>query len=345
MRLGLNLGYWSSAADVMNLDVAVAADSLGFDSVWTSEAYGSDAATVLGALSARTSTISLGSAVMQVPGRSAANTAMTAATLDVLSCGRFRLGLGVSGPQVSEGWHGVRFDKPGTRLREYVEIVRLALSGERVKYSGSVLTLPLPDGPGISLPMTIRPIHEVPIYLATLGPKNLELTGEIADGWLGVLVSADHAHHQLDLIRAGLSRSNARPFDFLTTLPTVIGDDVEQCRMALKPWLALYVGGMGSRDVNFYYRLAVDLGFQSAADSIQDSYLSGDRRSAVAQVPDELVDLTCLAGPVDRVMGRLEKYQSAGLTTVALAVQAAPTDAIAMLNALAEPARARGWIG
>lgn len=347
MRLGLNLGYWSSSADVANLEVAVVADRLGFDSVWTSEAYGSDAVSILGALSAKTTSISLGSAVMQVPGRSAANTAMTAATLSVLSGGRFRLGLGVSGPQVSEGWHGVRFDKPGTRLREYVQIVRLALSGQRVKFDGEVLKLPLPDGPGISLPMTIKPEQShIPIYLATLGPKNLELTGEIADGWLGVLVAAEKASLQLDVIKEGLARSENRPFDFLTSLPMVIGDDVALARDALKPWVALYVGGMGSRDVNFYYRLACDLGFAAAADQIQDLYLGGDKMKAIYAVPDELVDMTCLAGPVERVISRLEQYEKAGLTTVALSpAMLHHSQGIAMLEAITEPARARGWIG
>lgn len=349
MRLGLNLGYWSSAADVANLEVAVAADRLGFDSVWTSEAYGSDAVTILGALSQRTTRISLGSAVMQVPGRSAANTAMTAATLSVLSGGRFRLGLGVSGPQVSEGWHGVRFDKPGTRLREYVEIVRLALSGQRVRFDGDVLKLPLPDGPGVSLPMTIKPEQpHIPIYLATLGPKNLELTGQIADGWLGVLVSAETASSQLEVIRQGLAASDSpkRPFDFLTSLPMMIGKDISLSRDALKPWVALYVGGMGSREVNFYYRLACDLGFKEAADEIQDQYLGGDKMKAIYAVPDDLVDMTCLAGPVERVISRLEQYEKAGLTTIALSpAMLHPQQGIDMLEAIAGPARERGWIG
>jgi F420-dependent oxidoreductase-like protein len=346
VRLGLNLGYWSHSKDAASLALARDADRLGFDSVWVSEAYGSDAVSVLGALTVTTERIAIGSAVMQVPGRTAANTAMTAATLDVLSGGRFRLGLGVSGPQVSEGWHGVRFDRPGTRLREYVDIVRLALSGERVAYAGSVLTLPLPDGPGVSLPMTIRPVQEqVPVYLATLGPKNLEMTGEIADGWLGVLVSPEHADDQWERLSAGRLKSTRSDFDRLTTLPTVIGDDIGLCRDALRPWLALYVGGMGSREMNFYYRLTVDLGFESAAEQIQDRFLGGDRRAAAAAVPDELIDMTCLVGPVPRVMERLEAYERAGFTTVALAPQARSVDdSRAMLEAVAPEARSRDWL-
>jgi alkanesulfonate monooxygenase SsuD/methylene tetrahydromethanopterin reductase-like flavin-dependent oxidoreductase (luciferase family) len=224
--------------------------------------------------------------------------------------------------------------------------VRLALSGERVVYQGEALQLPLPDGPGIPLPMTIRPVQEsVPIYLATLGPRNLELAGEIADGWLGVLMSPDHASEQLERLDAGRERSARPHFDRLTTVPTVIGEDLDACRNALRPWLALYVGGMGSRDVNFYYRLACDLGFTAAADQVQDRYLSGDRAGAGAAVPDEFIDLTCLAGPVDRVVERLAAYERAGFTTVAIAPQARTPDAARdMLGALAGAARPHGWV-
>ncbi|MFM7147861.1 MAG: LLM class flavin-dependent oxidoreductase, partial [Actinomycetales bacterium] len=184
MKLGINLGYWGAGNDADNLVLAQEADRLGFSVAWAAEAYGSDAATVLAWVAAQTRTIDVGSAVFQIPGRSPANTAMTAATLDTLSRGRFRLGLGVSGPQVSEGWHGVRFDKPLRRTREYVEIVRLALSRQRVKYEGEFFTLPLPDGPGKALTLTVHPVREqIPLYFAAIGPKNLELAGEIADGW------------------------------------------------------------------------------------------------------------------------------------------------------------------
>lgn len=347
MRIGLNLGYWSSSADVAGLALARAADQLGWDSVWTSEAYGSDAVSVLGAIAATTKRISIGSAVMQVPGRSAANTAMTAATLDVLSRGRMRLGLGVSGPQVSEGWHGVRFDKPGTRLREYVEIVRLVLSGEKVQYSGDALSLPLPDGPGIPLRLTIRPVQDqIPIYLATLGAKNMELTGRIANGWLGVLVSPENADAVLAPLRTGLAENPVRDFfDILTSVPTIVGDDLDACRDAVRPWLALYVGGMGSRDVNFYYRLAVDMGFNVAADAIQDAYLSGDRRAAVAAVPDALVDQTCLVGDADRIRARMREYAQIGIGTLAIAPQvrdeAAATVLMTTITAIAGD---EGWL-
>ncbi|MCX6421485.1 MAG: LLM class flavin-dependent oxidoreductase, partial [Actinobacteria bacterium] len=187
MKLGLNLGYWGGGNDADNLALAQEADRLGYSVVWAAEAYGSDAATVLAWVAAQTTRIDVGSAIFQIPGRTPANTAMTAATLDTLSGGRFRLGLGVSGPQVSEGWHGVRFDKPLKRTREYVEIVRRALARERLTYDGEFFTLPLPNGPGKALTLTVHPVREsIPIYLAAVGPKNLELAGEIADGWLAI---------------------------------------------------------------------------------------------------------------------------------------------------------------
>src|SRR5512144_481425 len=194
MRLGVNLGYWGAGNDHENLALAQEADRLGYSSVWAAEAYGSDAATVLAWVAAQTERIDIGSAVFQIPARTPAMTAMTAATLDTLSGGRFRLGLGVSGPQVSEGWHGVRFDKPLGRTREYVAIVRMALRRERVEYSGEHYTLPLPGGPGKPLKLTVHPIREhLPVYLAAVGPRNLELAGEIADGWLAMFFSPEHS--------------------------------------------------------------------------------------------------------------------------------------------------------
>ncbi|MEY3734422.1 MAG: hypothetical protein RL347_1781, partial [Actinomycetota bacterium] len=192
MRLGLNLGYWGAGNDADNLALAREADRVGYAVVWAAEAYGSDAATVLAWVAAQTERIDVGSAIFQIPGRTPANTAMTAATLDTLSGGRFRLGLGVSGPQVSEGWHGVRFDKPLARTREYVAIVRKALARERLTYEGEFFTLPLPDGPGKALTLTVHPVRErIPIYLAAVGPRNLELAGEIADGWLAIFFDSD----------------------------------------------------------------------------------------------------------------------------------------------------------
>ncbi|MFF7260836.1 LLM class flavin-dependent oxidoreductase [Streptomyces sp. NPDC008159] len=208
MRLGLNLGYWVGGNDASQLVLAQLAEELGYSAVWVSEAYGSDAVTVLSWIAARTTRIDVGTAVLQIPARSPAMTAMTAATLDTLSEGRVRLGLGISGPQVSEGWHGVRFAAPLGRTREYVDLVRRALRREPLAYEGAHFTLPLPDGPGKALSLTIRPPREhIPVYLAALGPKNLELAGEIADGWLPVFFSPAHAGKQLQALRAGLARS------------------------------------------------------------------------------------------------------------------------------------------
>src|SRR3954462_7942899 len=212
MRLGLNLGYWGAGNDAENLRLAQEADRLGYASAWAAEAYGSDAATVLTWVAAQTERIDVGSAVFQIPARTPAMTAMTAATLDTLSGGRFRLGLGVSGPQVSEGWHGVRFDRPLARTREYVDIVRMALRRETVRYDGEHFRLPLPDGPGKAIKLTVHPVRsDIPVYLAAVGPRNLELTGEIADGWLAIFFSPEHASVSLQPLRAGRSESVAAP--------------------------------------------------------------------------------------------------------------------------------------
>ncbi len=300
MRLGVNLGYWGAGNDADNLALAVEAERLGYSVVWAAEAYGSDAATVLAWIAAHTSTIDVGSAIFQIPGRTPALTAMTAATLDTLSGGRFRLGLGVSGPQVSEGWHGVRFDKPLGRTREYVEIVRLALAREKVQYDGTHWTLPLPDGPGKALRLTVHPAREnIPVYLAAVGPKNLELTGEIADGWLAIFFAPEYAKESLGHIRAGQEKAGRteQAFDVVPTVPVVVGDDVQACAEPVRHYAALYVGGMGSREQNFYNQLASRMGYEDAAREVQDLYLARAHRDAAAAVPFEFIDRTSLIGP------------------------------------------------
>src|SRR5919198_891700 len=208
MRLGLNLGYWGAGNDAANLALAREADRLGYSVVWAAEAYGSDVVSVLAWVAAQTERIDVGSAIMQIPARAPAMTAMTAASLDTLSGGRFRLGLGVSGPQVSEGWHGVRFAKPLARTREYVDIVRLALDRQTVRYDGDHFTLPLPDGPGKPLKLMLHPYRRhIPIYLAVIGPKNLELAGEIADGWLSIFFAPEYAEGSLAPLRTGAARA------------------------------------------------------------------------------------------------------------------------------------------
>ena len=329
MKLGVNLGYWGAGNDAENLALAREADRLGYSVVWAAEAYGSDAATVLTWIAAQTEQIDVGSAVFQIPGRTPANTAMTAATLDTLSGGRFRLGLGVSGPQVSEGWHGVRFDKPLGRTREYVAIVRKALAREKVAFEGEFFTLPLPDGPGKALTLTVHPVRDnLPIYLAAIGPKNLELTGEIADGWLAIFFSPENADEIMAPLRAGRAKAGKTmdDFDVVPTVPVVFGDDPVACADPLRFYSALYVGGMGSRDKNFYNQLATRMGYEEAAIEIQDKYMARDYDGAMAAVPFEFIDRTSLIGPPERVRDRLGAFADAGVTTLTIATYAGDLD-------------------
>ena len=319
MKLGLHLGYWGAGNDAQNIVLAQEADRLGYDVVWTSEAYGSDAATVAAFAVAKTSNVDVGTAVMQIPGRSPANTAMTAATLDTLSSGRFRLGLGVSGPQVSEGWHGVRFDRPLQRTREYVDIVSMALARHRVEYEGECFTLPLPNGPGKALTLTVHPMREtIPIYLAAIGPQALAMVGEIADGWLSVYFSPDHAEHTLGIVRSArlAAGKSMDGFDVVASTSVVIGDDLEACADQLRPGSALYIGGMGSRDRNFYNQLVQRMGYEREAKEIQDLYLAKEYAKAQAAVPMSLLDQVSLIGPKERICERLIAYSESGVTNL-----------------------------
>jgi len=326
MKLGLNLGYWGAGNDADNIALAKEADRLGYAVAWVAEAYGSDTPSVLAWVGALTERIDLGAAVMQIPARTPAMTAMTAATLDTLSGGRFRLGLGVSGPQVSEGWHGVRFDAPLGRTREYVDVVRMALRRETVKYDGRHYTLPLPDGPGKALKLTVHPVRDqIPVYLAAVGPKNLELAGEIADGWLAIFFSPEHSGELMAPIRAGAVKAGRGTsddplagFDVVPTVPVVIGDDVEAAAAPLRHYSALYIGGMGSREKNFYNALAARMGFEEAAARVQDLYLARQHRDAAEAVPLDFIDQTSLIGPRDRVRDRLARYAEAGVTTLTI---------------------------
>ncbi|MBP8532823.1 LLM class F420-dependent oxidoreductase [Streptomyces sp. MK37H] len=322
MRLGINLGYWGAGMDADNLAVAREADRLGYSVCWAAEAYGSDAATVLAWVAAQTERIDVGSAIFQIPARTPAMTAMTAATLDTLSGGRFRLGLGVSGPQVSEGWYGVRFDKPLARTREYVEIIRKAMSRERLTHEGQNWTLPLPDGPGKPLKLTVHPVREyIPLYIAAIGPKNLEQTGEIADGALVLFYDPEHAEETtLSSLRAGREKAgkDLEGFDVVPTVPMALGDDVRALADQFRPYTALYVGGMGSAKQNFYNKLAQRMGYEKEAAEIQEKYLSGDKEGAAAAVPHELIDSTALLGPVERIADRMQAYAGAGVTTLSL---------------------------
>ncbi|MEW2546464.1 LLM class F420-dependent oxidoreductase [Streptomyces sp. NPDC047002] len=341
MRLGINLGYWGAGMDGDNLAVAQEADRLGYDVCWAAEAYGSDAPTVLSWVAARTESIDVGSAIMQIPARQPTMTAMTAATLDSLSGGRFRLGLGVSGPQVSEGWYGVAFDKPLARTREYVEIVRAAMSRERVSHEGEHWTLPLPGGPGKPLKLTVHPQRpHIPLYIAAIGPKNLEQTGEIADGALLIFPAAEHLEETaLAPLRAGREKAGLTMdgFDVCPTVPLATGDDVPALADQFRPYTALYVGGMGSRKQNFYNRLAGRMGYEKEAAEIQDKYLAGDKAGAAAAVPHDLIDSTTLLGPVARVADRMQAYAAVGVTTLTLAPAGLTLDErVASLRAGAE---------
>lgn len=342
MRLGLNLGYATSAAGLSdNLQLAVAADRIGYDVVWVAEAYGSDAASVLGAIAASTERIGIGSAVFQIPGRTPAMTAMTAATLDALSAGRFRLGLGVSGPQVSEGWHGVRFSDPLGRTREYVQIVRKALSRRRVTAEGNHFILPLADGAGKSLVLSLQTVRPtVPIYLAAVGPKNLALTGEIADGWLGIFFDAGPAGGtdaagptggstgiaQIHAAATAADRATSA-IDISIQVPLALHRDPEKAAMLVRPTAALYIGGMGSKDVNFYHRIAASVGYEREADQVQESFLARDYAGAAAAVPFEFIERTSLIGDTDRIIQRLRVLGQQGVTTVNVSPAAVGLDA------------------
>jgi F420-dependent oxidoreductase-like protein len=320
MKLGLNLGYAPPGTNPAELVPLVQeAERLGFDSVWTAEAWGTDAVTVLAYLAAKTETIKLGSAIMQIPGRTPTNTAMTAATLDLLSGGRFLLGLGTSGPQVVEGWHGQPWGKPLGKTREYVEIVRTALRRDVVEHAGEHYRIPW-DGPGATglgkpLKMMLRPLRaDIPIYLAALGPKNVALAAEIADGWLPLFVDPEHFDDAF-----GESLAGAKPgFEIAATVSCFVGDDVQALRDALKPYLALYVGGMGAKGKNFYNALVARYGWEEAAAEIQELYLAGKQREAIAAVPDELVDAVCLVGSKERIAERLAAWRETPVTTLVL---------------------------
>jgi F420-dependent oxidoreductase-like protein len=324
MRLGLNLGYWGAGGS-NGVELAQEAERLGFDSVWTAEAYGSDALTPLTWVGALTSKIKLGTGILQMPARTPANTAMSAATLDMLSGGRVLLGLGLSGPQVVEGWHGQPYGKPLTRTREYVEIVRRILAREEpLDFQGEEYQIPIPGGTGLGKPLKLilHPLRpRIPVYLAAIGPKNIELAGEIADGWLPVFLAPEKESAYLQPLDAGLAKRQQPsafdpPFDIAPTVMVVLGDDANLCRAMIKPMLALYIGGMGAKGRNFYNDLVCRYGYEGPAHDIQDLYLAGKKREAEALVPDALVDEVALCGPKERIAELLEPWKRSRVTTL-----------------------------
>ncbi|HYV04531.1 MAG TPA: LLM class F420-dependent oxidoreductase [Blastocatellia bacterium] len=340
MRLGLNFGYWGSGPSD-NIAIAQEAERLGYHSLWTAEAYGSDAVTPLVWLAAHTQRINVGTAIMQMPARTPAMTAMTAATIDLLTGGRFLLGIGASGPQVVEGWHGVVYGKLLTRTREYVDILRTVLKRERaLDYHGEYYDIPVAGGTGLGKPLKliVHPLRpEIPIYIAAIGPKNVALAAEIADGWLPVFFSPK----RISVFRQSLDEGFARRkdgktltgFDIAPTVAVVPGDDVDACRMRVKPNLALYIGGMGARGKNFYNDLACRYGYQDAAKTIQDLYLSGKKDEAIAAVPDALVDEGALCGPRERIKDQLAMWRESGVTT--LICGASSAESVRMMAELA----------
>jgi F420-dependent oxidoreductase-like protein len=318
VKLGVTLGYAPPGTNPAELVPLVQeAERLGYDSAWAAEAWGTDAVSVLAWIAASTSRIKVGSAIMQIPGRTPANAAMTAATLDLLSGGRFVLGLGTSGPQVVEGWHGEPWGKPLVKTREYVEIVRAALRRDVVEHHGEHYRIPY-DGPGATglgkpLKLMLRPLRaDVPIFLAAIGPRNVALAAEIADGWLPVLLAPERFDAAF-----GPSLAGAREgFEIAATVSVLVGDDVDALRDALKSHLALYVGGMGAKGKNFYNALVRRYGWEAEAQRIQELYLDGKRREAAAAVPDELVDAVSLVGPKERIRDRLDAWRETPVTTL-----------------------------
>jgi F420-dependent oxidoreductase-like protein len=328
MRLGLNVGY-SGARMRLDMDLICEADRLGFHSVWTAEAYGSDAITPLAWIAARTEKIHVASGIMQMPARTPAMTAMTAMTLDHLSNGRFLCGLGVSGPQVVEGWHGVRYGKPLVRTREYVECLRTIWARERpLEHHGEHYDIPYrgPGASGLGKPLkSILHGRPIPIYLAAIGPKSVAQAAEIADGWLPIFYSPFRApkvyQPSLDegFAKAG-DKKSLRDFDIAVSVGVVPGDDLQACLDRVKPQLALYIGGMGARGKNFYNDLACRYGFEAAAKTIQDLYLAGRKDEAAAAVPNELADEVALCGPRERIRDRLAAWREAPVGTMILGV-------------------------
>jgi len=338
VRLGLQLGYDDPAFWV---GLAEEADRCCFHSVWTSEAYGSDAVSPLAWVGARTTQIKLGTAIMQMPARTPATTAATVATLDLLSGGRVLLGLGTSGPQVAEGWHGQPWGKPLQRTREYVSIVRTILAREApLEHHGEHYDIPYSgdDATGLGKPLKLivhPPRADVPIYLAAIGPKNVALAAEIADGWLPIFFSPERfGSTHGPMLDEGFARRGGRPegWDLAAHVPVVVADDVQAARDFLKPLLALYVGGMGSKGSNFYNRLAQRYGFEEAAATVQDLYLEGKKNEAAAAVPDELVDEVALVGDRARIADRVAALREAGVTTLVL--QARQPEALRLLAEL-----------
>ena len=324
MKLGLMAGYWSAGPPAGVEQDLAEADALGFDSFWTSEAYGSDALSPLAWWGAGTTNIGLGTSIMQISARTPAATAMAAMTLDHLSGGRFRLGLGVSGPQVVEGWYGQPYPRPLARTREYIEIIRRIVAREaRVEFDGEFFQLPRQDGAGLgkALKSTVHPLRtDIPIYLGAEGPKNVALAAEICDGWLPLFFSYKQNDFYRACLQAGFDRPGARrgwdDFDIAAVVPVIINDDVEMAANLLRPMIALYIGGMGAREANFHNAVFVRMGYEEACQKIQELYLAGDKGAAAMAVPTGLVEEVALIGPPTKIRDDLEAWKGTVITTM-----------------------------
>lgn len=327
MRLGYHTGYWSAGPPAGAAEAVRAADELGLDSVWTAEAYGSDAFTPLAWWGAGTRRVRLGTAIAQLSARTPTATAMAALTLDHLSGGRFVLGLGASGPQVVEGWYGQPYPRPLARTREYVDVVRQVLAREApVTYDGAFYRLPLPadEGAGLgkALRSTVHPLRaDLPIHLAAEGPRNVALAAEIADGWLPLFYSPRMDATYRELLADGFARRDparrpAEEFEVVATVPVVLGTDVEAAADVVRPFVALYAGGMGAKGANFHRDVLDRLGYGEACDEVQAHYLAGDRARAAAAVPTELVRDVALVGTQDDVRAQLGAWRATAVTTL-----------------------------
>jgi F420-dependent oxidoreductase-like protein len=318
LKLGINVGYWQRDPDDQT-ETVQAAERLGYDVVFTAEAYGSDAFTTLAWYGARTSTIGLGTAIAQIPARTPAATAMHALTLDALSGGRLILGVGASGPQVAEGWYGVPFPKPLARTREYIDIVRKVIAREEpVTNDGAHYPLPYPGGTGLGKPLKsiAHPVrNRIPIYMGAEGPKNVALAAEIADGWLPLFIDP----RQVESVFGPSLAGRPEHFDIAATVTTIVTDDLQGALSFAKIPLAFYIGGMGARSTNFHLDLISRLGYADAAAKVQELFLAGRRDEAIAAVPDDLADAISLLGPIDRIAERLDLWRDSPVTTLLIA--------------------------
>jgi len=327
MKLGLSVGYWGAGPPPGVVESVDEAERLGFDSMWTSEAYGSDALTPLAWWGARTEKMRLGTAIMQMSARTPAAAAMAAITMDHLSGGRFMLGIGASGPQVVEGWYGQSFPKPLARTREYVSVVRKILAREGpVEFDGEFFQLPYRGGTGLGKPLksTVHPVRaDLPILLAAEGPKNVALSAEICDGWIPFFYSPYHDQHYRDALAQGFAREGARrtldDFEVAGVVPVMVADDVDAAADWIRPLLALYIGGMGARTQNFHRDVFVRMGFGDVCDQITELYLGGEKQEAARAVPTSMVEQVALVGPLDKLRGEVDAWKKSLLTTMIVA--------------------------